>query len=76
STLKNQLKRVALSFYREGLLGKSKKINDNLFFYNINNDKILKINNPILKSLNIIELPDQVTLQDCLTKRETSLENI
>ncbi|EDO66054.1 ribosomal L29e protein family protein [Francisella tularensis subsp. holarctica FSC022] len=76
STLKNQFKRVALSFYREGLLGKSKKINDTLFFYNINNDKILKINNPILKSLNRIELPDQLTIQDCLTKRETSLENI
>ncbi|AEE88108.1 siderophore biosynthesis protein [Francisella cf. novicida Fx1] len=76
STLKNQFKRVALSFYREGLLGKSKKINDTLFFYNINNDKILKINNPILKSLNRIELTDQLTIQDCLTKRETSLENI
>ncbi|MBK2017114.1 rhizoferrin biosynthesis protein FslA [Francisella tularensis] len=76
STLLNQFKRVALSFYREGLLGKSKKINDTLFFYNINNDKILKINNPILKSLNRIELPDQLTIQDCLTKRETSLENI
>ncbi|OCQ68600.1 rhizoferrin biosynthesis protein FslA [Francisella tularensis] len=76
STLKNQFKRVALSFYREGLLSKSKKINDTLFFYNINNDKILKINNPILKSLNRIELPDQLTIQDCLTKRETSLENI
>ncbi|ACD30192.1 rhizoferrin biosynthesis protein FslA [Francisella tularensis] len=76
STLKNQFKRVALSFYREGLLGKSKKINDTLFFCNINNDKILKINNPILKSLNRIELPDQLTIQDCLTKRETSLENI
>ena len=31
-TANKQFTRVALSFYREGLLGKAKKIGDNLFF--------------------------------------------
>lgn len=32
-TLQNQFKRVVLSFYREGLLGSFKRINNALFFY-------------------------------------------
>ncbi|MBK2357106.1 rhizoferrin biosynthesis protein FslA [Francisella hispaniensis] len=76
STLENQFKRVVLSFYREELLGKATKINNDLLFYNKKNNKILKINSPTLKSLNKIDLSNNLTIRDCLTKKETSLESI
>ncbi|MGQ4002829.1 rhizoferrin biosynthesis protein FslA [Francisellaceae bacterium CB300] len=75
-TANKQFTRVALSFYREGLLGKAKKIGDNLFFYNQKSNSTLQIKEVSSFSLNRVLFDKNIYVIDNDSKKMTEINTL
>ena len=75
-TANKQFTRVALSFYREGLLGEAQTIDNDLFFYNKDHKSILKIRRTASFSLRKIMFAKKFYEIDNVTKKLKEIDTL
>ena len=75
-TANKQFTRVALSFYREGLLGEAQAIDNDLFFYNKDHKSILKIRRTGSFSLKKIMFAKKFYEIDNVTKKLKEIDTL